>query len=184
LQARLRKHRQLSSGYSHEQVGISTSVPFPKHHHTPSAAPTLLTLPRGVAGVCNASNQPLPLQQGLLAQSSCAGGTAFLCDSYQPIPVSEELSYGFAIQVGGSPTADNANCCRCYEAQWLTGAASGKKMVVQIINIANTPGADSDVQLDDLIILTPGGGVGPYNTGCQLQYGARYAGAWYVIFLK
>ena len=57
-------------------------------------------------------------------------------------------------------------------------------MVVQIINIANTPGADSDVQLDDLIILTPGGGVGPYNTGCQLQYGARYAGAWYVIFLK
>ncbi|PKS07400.1 hypothetical protein jhhlp_006002 [Lomentospora prolificans] len=133
---------------------------------------------RGVASVCNAQNQFLPRQQGLFAQSSCAGGAAFLCDSYQPVPISEDLSYGFAIQVGGSPTPDNANCCRCYDVQWLTGAAAGKKMTVQVINISNTPEADSDVKENDLIILTPGGGVGPYNTGCLLQYGSQYAKSW------
>lgn len=53
-------------------------------------------------------------------------------------------------------------------------------MTVQVINISNTPEADSDVKENDLIILTPGGGVGPYNTGCLLQYGSQYAKSWYV----
>ncbi len=109
---------------------------------------------------------------GAQAASACAAGSGFLCDSYQPIPVSDDLSYGFAIQVSDSQREDSPHCCKCYEVLWLSGQAAGKKMVVQIV----TPGGSGGpVKKDDLIILTPGGGVGPFDAGCKSQYGTKYA---------
>ncbi|CAI4215691.1 unnamed protein product [Parascedosporium putredinis] len=128
--------------------------------NTVNFRPDILTN-RGVASVCNAQNQFLPLQQGILAQSSCAGGAGFLCDSYQPIPISEDQSIGFALQVG--------------VAKWGGGGKEDDGANHQHRRHSH---GESDVKLNDLIILTPGGGVGPYNTGCQLQYGAQYANAW------
>ena len=94
-----------------------------------------------------------------------------MCNDFQPIPTDSDLSYGFAIQIGGTQLGDNPNCCKCQEIQWLSGYAAGKKMVVQIV----TPGAKAgDVKDNDLIILTPGGGVGPLNTGCKSQYGGNF----------
>jgi len=91
-----------------------------------------------------------------------------MCDTYQPIPVANDFSYAFAIQVSDNQNADNANCCKCYEVWWTTGGALNKTMIVQIV----TPGgAGGDVKRNDLIILTPGGGVGPLSTGCTSQYG-------------
>jgi len=63
--------------------------------------------------------------------------------------------------------------------EWVSGAAKDKKMVVQVINIASgTQGTDNSVRENDIIILTPGGGVGPYNTGCTTQYGTQFAQSW------
>jgi len=57
-------------------------------------------------------------------------GNAYLCDTYAPIPVSDNLSYGFAIM------RNKTQCCKCFELQWRSGsAAAGKKMQVQILNI-------------------------------------------------
>lgn len=80
--------------------------------------------------------------------------------------------------MGGGTTPENSHCCACYEAEWLSGAAAGKKMVVQVINIADSSGPEGDVVDGDLIVLTPGGGVGPNTEGCRNQYGLRYADAW------
>jgi len=126
---------------------------------------------RGVAKVCDRSNKLLDQNTGLRANSGCAGGgnsAAYMCDTYQPIPVANDFSYAFAIQVSDNQNADNANCCKCYEVWWTTGGALNKTMIVQIV----TPGgAGGDVKRNDLIILTPGGGVGPLSTGCTSQYG-------------
>lgn len=95
-----------------------------------------------------------------------------MCDDYQPRPVADDLTYGFAIQVGGNTAGDNPNCCKCYEIQWLSGAAAGKKMIAQIV----TPGGrGGDIKDNDLIILTPGGGLGPFSNGCRNQYGNNYS---------
>ncbi|KAK3987621.1 family 45 putative glycoside hydrolase [Cladorrhinum sp. PSN332] len=136
--------------------------------------PSLLTT-RGVVQVCDRNNKPHPLQAGINANTGCANsnsaspsGAAYLCDTYQPVPVSNDLSYGFAIQVSDNQNADNANCCKCYQVQWLTGAAgqANKTMIVQVV----TPGGSGgDVKRNDLIILTPGGGLGPLSTGCPNQ---------------
>ena len=57
-------------------------------------------------------------------------GTAYFCDIYSPIPVSEQLSYGFAIM------RDKTSCCKCFELTWRSGTpAAGKKMQVQVLNI-------------------------------------------------
>ncbi len=115
---------------------------------------------------------------GLFSTNGCTAsgsGAAFLCDSYQPVPVENDLSYGFAIQVSDNQREDNPNCCKCYKVDFLTGGAAGRSMVVQII----TPGGSGgSVAKNDLIILTPGGGVGPFSQGCTSQYGKGYS--WYV----
>jgi len=100
-----------------------------------------------------------------------------MCADFQPIPVSESLAYGFAIKFNGNDkTASNSDCCKCYEVEWTSGAARGKKMVVQAV----TPGtAAGDVGGNDLILLVPGGGGGPYSQGCQKQYGTGYN--WYAL---
>lgn len=109
----------------------------------------------------------------MFATNGCStGGTAYLCDSYQPVPVADDLSYGFAIQVSDNQREDNPNCCKCYEVNWLSGNAVGKTMVVQIV----TPGGGGgNITKDDLIILTPGGGLGPFDQGCARQYGNSYS---------
>lgn len=80
--------------------------------------------------------------------------------------------------MGGAASADNPYCCRCYEAEWLSGAAAGRTMVLQVVNIADGAGPAGDVAEGDLIVLTPGGGVGPWTAGCTAQYGLRYEDAW------
>lgn len=104
------------------------------------------------------------------------GGNAFMCDSFQPMPVNNSFSYGFAIQVSDTQNGDHPNCCKCHEVKWTTGAGVNKTMVVQIV----TPGGSGDpVKKNDLIILTPGGGVGPLSAGCSNQYGNTFS--WYVV---
>lgn len=126
---------------------------------------------QGVAKTCDVNNNLL--NGGGNAKSACdanANGTAYLCDAYQPTPTQDNFSYGFAAMPGN-------NCCKCYQLTWTSGGAQGKQMVVQIINQA-TGGDDGkgngEVRNDDIVILTPGGGTGPYESGCLKQYG----GAW------
>jgi len=45
-------------------------------------------------------------------------------------------------------------------------------MVVQAIN--NFNGSSGDVGRNDIVILTPGGGVGPNDAGCRYQYGTTW----------
>ncbi|KAK0715108.1 RlpA-like double-psi beta-barrel-protein domain-containing protein-containing protein, partial [Lasiosphaeris hirsuta] len=129
---------------------------------------------RGVVRVCDKNNKLQDLTPGLNANSGCSNGatnSAYLCDSYQPAPVASDLTYGFAIQVSDSQNGDNPNCCKCYEVNWTSGGAVNKTMIVQIV----TPGgAGGDVKKNDLIILTPGGGVGPLSSGCTNQYGNSF----------
>ncbi|KAH8882977.1 barwin-like endoglucanase [Thozetella sp. PMI_491] len=130
---------------------------------------------RGVVKTCDKNNKPMSQSSGIQAGSACMNGNGYLCDNYQPIPVADDLSYGFAIQVSSDQREDNSNCCKCYEVLWLSGQAAGKKMVVQIV----TPGGSGGpVKKDDLIILTPGGGVGPLgDAACRGQYGTKFS--WY-----
>ncbi|SPO04380.1 uncharacterized protein DNG_07065 [Cephalotrichum gorgonifer] len=126
---------------------------------------------RGSVKVCDRDNNPLASDVGRGTSSTCEGANSdsgFLCHDYSPIPVSDELSYGFAIQVGGNINADNPNCCRCYELEWLD---RNKKMIVQTVYPG---GAAGDVRANDLIILTPGGGLGPVGRACSAQYGSGY----------
>ncbi|KAK5653922.1 hypothetical protein OQA88_7847 [Cercophora sp. LCS_1] len=130
---------------------------------------------RGVARVCDKGNKLLDQNTGLRANSGCANGgssSAYMCDSYQPVPLSNDLAYGFAIQVSSNQNADNAACCKCYEVKWLSGSAINKTMIVQIL----TPGGSGgDVKVNDLILYLPGGGVGPLSTGCTNQYGNSFS---------
>lgn len=67
----------------------------------------------------------------------------------------------------------NPNCCRCYEVEWLDGIGGdrNKRMIVQTIYPGGTGG---DVVAGDLVILTPGGGFGPFGNACRTQYGNSY----------
>lgn len=38
-----------------------------------------------------------------------------MCDSFQPVPVQDDLSYGFAYQVSDTQQGTDPNCCKCYE---------------------------------------------------------------------
>jgi hypothetical protein len=109
---------------------------------------------------------------GMQSTSGCSnGGNSYMCADFQPVPIEQNIAYGFAIQVGGSRTGDNPNCCKCYEVEWRSNAARGKKMIVQVVTPGFTAGS---VKVNDLIILTPGGGVGPDSSGCAKQYGDSY----------
>ncbi|KAK4444909.1 RlpA-like double-psi beta-barrel-protein domain-containing protein-containing protein [Podospora aff. communis PSN243] len=132
---------------------------------------------RGVAKVCDRSNQLLDQATGIRTNSGCmaaGASSAYMCDTYQPMPQTEDFSYAFAIQVSSNQNADNAACCKCYNVWWTTGAAAAanKSMIVQIV----TPGgASGNIRQGDLIILTPGGGVGPLSAGCTNQYGTGFS---------
>jgi len=121
----------------------------------------------GAPRVCDINNDPFSIASGLTEKPGCGqSGNAYLCDTYSPVAVSENLSYGFAIM------RNKTNCCKCFELQWRSGTpAAGKKMQVQIINIGGDKTTDST---NDLIIYTPGGGVGPVYDGCRLQYGKSW----------
>lgn len=60
------------------------------------------------------------------------------------------------------------DCCKCFELQWSEGPVAGKRMQVQMINKGG--------QTNDIIVVVPGGGVGPNLSGCDSQYGVQ----WYV----
>ncbi|KAG1107840.1 hypothetical protein G6F42_016215 [Rhizopus arrhizus] len=87
-----------------------------------------------------------------------------MCNNNQPWAVNDELAYGFAAaSIAGSNEA--GWCCGCYELTFTSGAASGKKMVVQVTNTGGDLGSNHfDLQM-------PGGGVGIFN-GCAAQWGA------------
>lgn len=74
--------------------------------------------------------------------------------------MAEDLSYGFAVM------NSSRTCCSCYELTWLDGPAAGKRMQVQKIN--------SGGSVNDVIIVVPGGGVGPNPQGCDNQFGAGW----------
>jgi hypothetical protein len=79
------------------------------------------------------------------------------------------MSLGFAITDGIE------NCCKCFELTWTDGPSAGKKMQVQVIN----EGGNTENNSRQFIILTPGGGVGPNQQGCNEQFGYD----WYVLSL-
>ena len=89
---------------------------------------------------CSANNQPAAAG----AQNACfasSGTLAFSCDKYQPIVVSDTLSYGFA---GHGDTA-TATCCQCFQFTWTSGAGAGKSMIVQAINAGGITATDFDI---------------------------------------
>lgn len=142
----------------------------PSHDPRPSCKPACAwasSLPPGTSGtvqVCDINNNPLG--NGALATSGCEdGGTGYLCDTYTPVPVSDRLSYGFAVMMARD------DCCKCYELTWTSGQAAGKQMVVQAINVGAPSGS---VGARDVVVLTPGGGVGPNAAGCRHQYGTSW----------
>lgn len=105
---------------------------------------------------CNINNQVL--SDGATAQSACQGGNAYSCSDFQPIIISDTLSYGFA------GNWETSNCCKCFQFTWTSGEGAGKSMIVQVVN-------SGGVNTGDFDIYTPGGGVGDYNA-CTSQYGA------------
>ncbi|KAI0015444.1 RlpA-like double-psi beta-barrel-protein domain-containing protein-containing protein [Xylariomycetidae sp. FL0641] len=126
--------------------------------------------PKTVSGspkVCDVNNNILAGNSDQYRSGCETGGSAYLCADYAPIPVSEDLAYGFAVRKG------DASCCKCYELAWRSGAARGKRMVVQVHNIVQTgsgPGATDA----DWIIAVPGGGSGVNQLGCRAQYGTNW----------
>ena len=123
---------------------------------------------RGVPKVCDINNNSIGnASVALKAESGCKGGKGFLCDSYIPSPATDILSYGFAIFNGVG------NCCKCFQLTWTSRNARGKQMIVQALNTFDPAG---DVKANDVVILAPGGGSGPNETGCRNRYGTT----WYV----
>ncbi|KAH9899024.1 RlpA-like double-psi beta-barrel-protein domain-containing protein-containing protein [Xylariomycetidae sp. FL2044] len=128
--------------------------------------PTVLGSPK----VCDVNNDALAGNSDQYRSGCDTGGTAFLCADFSPIPVTDSLSYGFAVRKG------ETNCCKCYQLTWTTGAAAGKTMVVQIHNLVNTATGIGATDRD-FIIATPGGGSGVNQLGCRAQYGTTWGDA-------
>ncbi|KPM37745.1 putative endoglucanase type K [Neonectria ditissima] len=105
------------------------------------------------------------------AVSGCDGGSSYTCSSYSPWAVSEDLAYGFAATAidGGS---ESSWCCACYALTFTSGAAKGKKMVVQSTNTGG------DLGSNHFDLLIPGGGVGIFD-GCSSEFGSALPGAQY-----
>ncbi|XP_060522949.1 endoglucanase-like [Cylas formicarius] len=101
-------------------------------------------------------------------QSSCIGGTAFMCNKQQPYAVSDTLAYGFAAAsfTGG---ADVNFCCSCFLLTFQ-GQLQGKQMVLQVTNTGGDLGQN---QFD---IALPGGGVGIFTQGCVSQWNTSWSG--------
>ena len=123
---------------------------------------------RGVVKTCDKNNRPLDQQAGVRAINGCLGGNGYMCDEFQPVPVSADLSYGFVYMISDAQTENHPNCCKCVEITWQSGPAAGKQMIAQVV----TPGGSGgDIKRNDLIVLIPGGGLGPLSAGCPAQYG-------------
>lgn len=135
---------------------------------SPSHTPHQLTPPpSGQLAICSKDDAPLPPTEADSRISSCDAsnpGNAFTCSSFQPRPVSDTLTYAFAVTKGMD------NCCKCFELAWTDGPAVGKKLRVQVINEGNGTTATT-ANSRTFMILTPGGGVGPNIQGCETQYG-------------
>ncbi|CAK7203888.1 hypothetical protein SEUCBS139899_006638 [Sporothrix eucalyptigena] len=121
----------------------------------------------GSVRVCDKSDNPLSLANGQREDSSCSKkpGGAYLCSDYSPHPVSDNLSYAFAITNG------TTDCCKCFELTWKDGPVAGKKVQVQIINEGGSVNTDTG---RDFVLVTPGGGVGPNSGGCTAQFGGDW----------
>jgi hypothetical protein len=116
---------------------------------------------RGYPAVCDYNNRIIP--NGLSVSSGCSiGDIGFLCDTYQPVVVDDKLSIGFALMYG------QRQCCKCYQLSWISGAAKGKKMIVQAINTAPTY---EGVDKNDIAILAHNAKYWPNTAGCRNQYG-------------
>ena len=130
---------------------------------------------------CGVGDQPI---NDVNAFSSCDGGDAFMCHSFIPWAVSDNLAYGYAASSSGDV------CGRCFELTFTgssynagndpgSAALSGKRMIVQATNIGFDVGGG---QFD---LLVPGGGVGAFNA-CSSQWGISNSelGAQYGGFLQ
>ena len=125
-------------------------------------------VPSGMSPLKTCQQDGVTMHSNYDVQSSCNGGSGYMCYNYIPWAVNGSLSYGF------SATSSGDVCGRCYELQF-TGeghhgsnpgaeALGGKRMIVQIINIGGDVGGG---QFD---LLIPGGGLGAFN-GCTNQWG-------------
>jgi hypothetical protein len=115
---------------------------------------------------CNKRDEPLSNRDANREASACESrdaGDGYLCSSFAPKIIDEQVAYGFAV------TSGVENCCKCFELTWLQGPAQGKRMQVQVIN----DGGETD-NGREFVILTPGGGVGPNEKGCATQYGGDW----------
>lgn len=83
------------------------------------------------------------------SRNACDGGGGFMCYWGVPWSVSSTVSYGYAAHNG-------APCGTCFQLDFTSGAANGKSMIVQVINIGGLSGNQFD-------LLIPGGGVGAMN---------------------
>jgi hypothetical protein len=72
-----------------------------------------------------------------------------MCYWGAPWSVSSTVSYGYAAYNGVA-------CGTCYQLDFTGGAANGKSMIVQVINIGGLSAGQFD-------LLIPGGGVGAMN---------------------
>ena len=109
----------------------------------------------------------MSLANGQKEDSSCSKkpGGAYLCSSYSPHPVSDNLPYAVAITNG------TTDCCKCFELTWKDGPVAGKRVQVQIINEGGSYNTDTG---RDFVLITPGGGVGPNAGGCSAQFGGDW----------
>ncbi|KAJ8951912.1 hypothetical protein NQ318_019891, partial [Aromia moschata] len=96
-------------------------------------------------------------------QSSCIGGTAYMCSNQQATAVNSSFAMGFAAAsfTGG---ADTNYCCACFLLDFQ-GDLAGKSFAIQVTNTGGDLGSN---QFD---LAIPGGGVGIFTEGCSTQWG-------------
>nr|ADI24132.1 endo-beta-1,4-glucanase precursor [Oncideres albomarginata chamela] len=102
------------------------------------------------------------------AESSCIGGTAYMCSSQQPRMVNSSFALGY-VAASFSGGADTSMCCACIRLDFQ-GDLSGKSMIVQVTNTGG------DLGSNHFDIAIPGGGVGIFTEGCSSQWGCPSTG--------
>lgn len=125
-------------------------------------------VPKGMSALKSCKVDGKSINPDPYDQSGCTDGSAYQCFNYTPWAVNSTLAYGFGA------TSDGDVCGKCYELQFTgegyhganpgAAALSGKKMIIQAINIGHDVGSG---QVD---VMIPGGGVGAFN-GCSTQWG-------------
>ncbi len=98
---------------------------------------------------CDINDTPLSSSLSVDAVSGCSSGTSYMCSDEAPWAVSNDLAYGYAaVNIAGG--SESSWCCACYELTFTSGAAAGKKMIVQA---TNTGGDLSSNQFDLSVCL-------------------------------